>query len=149
MHTDRLRESPRGKWELIRFPVIPDPRGNLTFIEERRHVPIDIARVFYLYDVPPGSERGGHAHHRLFQLLIAAAGSLQIHLDNGFDRETVTLDRPDFGLLMGPRVWQTMDHFTAGAVCLVLASMPFDEADYIRDYNAFKKLVAKDASSIR
>ena len=149
MHTDHLRELPLGKWELINFPVIPDQRGNLAFIEERRHVPIDIARVFYLYDVPPGSERGGHAHRELSQVLIAASGSLEVHLDNGVDRETVTLNRPDFGVLMGPRVWQTMDHFTSGTVCLVLASMPFEEADYIRDYNAFRKLVARDASSVR
>ncbi len=149
MHTDDRRAPALGKWEVIKFPVIPDQRGNLTFIEERRHAPIDIARVFYLYDVPAGSERGGHAHHQLSQLLIAAAGSLHVHLDNGVDRETVVLNRPDFGVLMGPRVWQTMDNFLAGSVCLVLASLPFDEADYIRDYNTFKKLVGKDAGPVR
>ena len=128
-----------GKWRRIDLPVIPDRRGNLTFIEGHRHVPFDIARVYYLYDVPGGAERGGHAHRELTQLIIAAAGSFDVHLDNGKARETAHLARSYYGLLVGPEVWREIDNFSSGAVCLVLASLPYDEADYVRDHTDFVK----------
>lgn len=128
-----------GKWRRIDLPVIPDRRGNLTFIEGNRHVPFDIARVYYLYDVPGGAERGGHAHRELTQLMIAAAGSFDVHLDNGETREAVHLARSYYGLLVGPNVWREIDNFSSGAVCLVLASLPYDEADYFRNYADFTR----------
>jgi hypothetical protein len=129
-----------GLLVLIDLPRLPDRRGSLTFIEGGHHVPFHIARVYYLYDVPAAATRAGHAHHRLVQLLIAASGSFDVNLDNGFDKTTLHLDRPYRGLLLRPMVWRTIDNFSGGAMCLVLASIPYDEADYIRDYNAFRRL---------
>ncbi len=137
------RSGPDQKaWEIIDFPIIHDQRGNLTFIEGQKHLPFDIARVYYLYDVPSGSERAGHAHRRLRQVIIAASGSFSVNLDDGRHRETITLNRSHKGLLMGPMVWRTINNFSSGAVCLVLASMRFDEADYIRQYETFKQVAA-------
>ena len=129
-------------WELLKLPLIPDHRGNLTFLEGKRHVPFDIQRVYYLYDVPSGSERAGHAHLELRQLIIAASGSFSIHLDDGVKKETVFLNQSHIGLLMGPLVWRVIDNFSSGAVCLVLASMVYEEADYIRNYSEFEKVVS-------
>jgi len=134
--------TPPKSWELIKFPVVHDLRGNLTFVESQQHVPFDIARVYYLYDVPSGSERAGHAHRRLRQLIIAASGSFSLHLDDGHTKETVFLNRSHMGVLMGPMVWRVIDNFSSGAVCLVLASLRYDESDYIRDYEEFRKAVA-------
>lgn len=131
-----------ANWSLVQLPVVPDHRGNLTFIEGQRHVPFDVKRVYYLYDVPSGSERAGHAHHELRQLIIAASGSFSVHLDDGENKETVFLNRSHIGLLMGPLVWRIIDNFSSGAVCLVLASMVYDEADYIRSYSDFQKVVS-------
>ena len=128
-------------WELIELPRIPERRGSLTFIEGGQHIPFEIARVYYLYDVPAEATRAGHAHHRLRQLIVAAAGSFNVNLDNGFEKTTVHLDRPYRGLLLRPLVWRTIDSFSGGAMCLVIASIPYDEADYIRDYAAFRRLV--------
>lgn len=128
-------------WELLKLPLIPDHRGNLTFLEGKRHVPFDIQRVYYLYDVPSGSERAGHAHRQLQQLIIAASGSFSIHLDDGVNQETIFLNRSHIGLLMGPLVWRVIDNFSSGAVCLVLASMIYEERDYIRSYSDFQKVV--------
>jgi hypothetical protein len=131
-----------ANWELIDLPVVRDNRGNLTFVEGSRHVPFKIERVYYLYDVPSGSERAGHAHKTLRQLIIAASGSFSVHLDDGTNKETVYLNRSHKGLLMGPMVWRVIDDFSSGAVCLVLASTLFDEADYIRDHATFLKAVS-------
>jgi hypothetical protein len=131
----------KRSWELLQLPVVPDHRGNLTFVEGQHHVPFDIKRVYYLYDVPSGSERAGHAHLQLRQLIVAASGSFSIHLDDGHHKETVFLNRSHMGLLMGPLVWRVIDNFSSGAVCLVLASMVYDEADYIRTYDDFRKTV--------
>lgn len=125
------------KIELVDLPLIPDHRGNLTFIEGNRHVPFSIERVYYLYDIPGGSMRAGHAHYALEQLLIPLAGSFDVLLDDGTERRTVTLNRPHIGLRISSMTWRELHNFSSGAVCLVLASIPFDEADYIRDYDEF------------
>lgn len=129
---------------LIELPKISDPRGNLTFIEGNRHVPFSIARVFYLYDVPGGAQRAGHAHKSLQEVLIAVSGSFDVHVDSGSARKTFHLNRSYFGLFIPPMLWREIDNFSSGAVCVVLASEPYDEASYYRDYEAFLR-VAKDA----
>jgi len=143
MASEDVAAEGRRLWEVIQLPIVPDHRGNLTFIEGQRHVPFDIKRVYYLYDVPSGSERAGHAHLQLRQLIIAASGSFSVHLDDGYNKETVFLNRSHMGLLMGPRVWRVIDNFSSGAVCLVLASMVYDETDYIRNYDDFRKTVTR------
>lgn len=127
-------------YELVELPRIPDARGSLTVIEGGRQVPFEIARVYYLYDVPASATRAGHAHYRLSQLIIASSGSFDVNLDNGSEQATLHLDRPYRGLLLRPMVWRTIDNFSGGAMCLVIASIPYDEADYIRDYDEFLRL---------
>jgi dTDP-4-dehydrorhamnose 3,5-epimerase-like enzyme len=122
---------------VIDLPIINDPRGNLTFIEQNRHVPFEFKRVYYLYDVPGGAERGGHAHRDLFQLIVAISGSFDVHLDDARGRRTVQLNRSYRGLYITPMIWREIDNFSSGAVCLVLASNLYDEADYYRDYTEF------------
>jgi len=122
---------------ITELPRVQDPRGNLTFVEAGRQAPFDIRRVYYLYDVPGGSERGGHAHLQLHQLMIAMSGSFDIVLDDGFDRKRVHLNRSYNALYIPPMTWRELDNFSSGSVCMVLASEHFDEADYIRDYSAF------------
>lgn len=122
---------------LVDLPRINDPRGNLTFVEGRNHIPFDIRRVYYLYDVPGGSERGGHAHRALNQLIIAMSGSFDIHLDDGVSKKSVHLNRSYYGLRVCPMIWREIDNFSSGAVCMVLASDYYDEQDYYRDYNQF------------
>lgn len=125
------------KCQLIDLPKISDPRGNLTFIEGSRHVPFAIKRVYYLYDVPGGAERGGHAHKDLHQLIIAMSGSFDIVLNDGRSQKRIHLNRSYYGLYVCPMIWREMDNFSSGAVCLVLASNLYDEADYYRDYEGF------------
>jgi WxcM-like protein len=139
-HALERRRPLRSFYELLDLPRVPDRRGSLTFLEGGRHVPFDIARVYYLYDVPASATRAGHAHYRLIQLLIAAAGSFDVNLDNGSEKASIHLDRPYRGLLLRPMVWRTIDGFSGGAMCLVLASTAYDEADYIRDYSTFLRL---------
>lgn len=126
---------------IIELPRINDPRGNLTFVESSRHVPFDIRRVYYLYDVPGGAERGGHAHKELQQLIIAMSGSFDVVIDDGKERRRHHLNRSYYGLYLPHRIWRELDNFSSGSVCMVLASLPFDEADYFRDYDAFRKVV--------
>ena len=126
------------KCQIINLPRINDPRGNLTFIESDNHIPFDIKRVYYLYDVPGGAERGGHAHKALQQLVIAIAGSFDIHLDDGVSKKTVHLNRSYKGLYVCPMIWREIDNFSSGAVCMVLASDYYDEEDYYRDFVGFK-----------
>jgi len=123
--------------QLVELPRIIDPRGSLSFVEGSRHIPYDIRRVYYLYDVPSAVERGGHAHRNLVQLLIAVAGSFDVVLDDGDSEHTITLNRPYIGLLIPRMIWRVINNFSSGAVCLVLASLPYDEADYYRDYTEF------------
>lgn len=128
---------PLDKCQIISLPRINDPRGNLTFVEGNEHIPFDIRRVYYLYDVPGGAERGGHAHKELHQLIIAMSGSFDIHLDNGRTKKTVHLNRSYQGLYVCPMIWRDIDNFSSGAVCMVLASERYDELDYYRDYEQF------------
>lgn len=123
--------------KIIELPKISDPRGNLTFVEGNRHIPFDIQRVYYLYDVPGGAERGGHAHKALHQLIIAMSGSFDIHLDDGREKKTIHMNRSYYGLYVCPMMWREIDNFSSGAVCMVLASNYFDEDDYYRDYSKF------------
>jgi hypothetical protein len=126
---------------LIDLPKIVDPRGNLTVAEENNLVPFDIKRAYWVYDVPAGESRGGHAHKQLRQLVIALSGSFTVTLDNGYERKTVLLNHPWQGLLIDTNIWRTLDDFSSGAVCLVLASEHFSEGDYIYDYNEFLKYI--------
>lgn len=124
-------------YEIIELPRITDPRGNLTVAEQMKNVPFDIKRVYWTYDVPGGESRGGHAHKNLYQLVIAMSGSFTVTLDNGYERQTVLLNHPWQGLLIKPNTWRTLDDFSSGAVCMVLASEPFDLEDYIYEYEDF------------
>jgi len=126
---------------LIDFPKVTDPRGNLTFIEGNKHVPFDIKRVFYLYDVPGGADRGGHALKTCHQVLIAASGSFDVILDDGVDKKRIHLCRSYYGLHILPAIWREMDNFSTGSVCLVLASETYDPAGYCRDYQSFLNIV--------
>jgi dTDP-4-dehydrorhamnose 3,5-epimerase-like enzyme len=126
-----------AKCKIIELPRNADPRGNLTFIEGGNHIPFDISRVYYLYDVPGGSERGGHAHKALHQLIIAMSGSFDVVLDDGREKVRFHLNRSYFGLYVGPMVWRELDNFSSGSVCMVLASNRYDEADYYRDYDEY------------
>jgi hypothetical protein len=131
----------RGSLEhcgVVELPRIQDRRGNLTFVEAGRHVPFDIQRVYYLYDVPGGAERGGHGHYRLRQLIVAMSGSFDVVLDDGKRRARYHLNRSYTGLYVCPMIWRELDNFSSGSVCLVLASEPYDEADYLRDYETFR-----------
>lgn len=115
-------------------------KGNITVVENGKTVPFQVRRSYYLYDVPGGESRGGHAHKDLKQLIIAASGSLDVTLDDGKIKRTFKLNRPYQGLLVVPGIWRELDDFSSGSVCLVLASMKYEENDYIRDYNEFLKL---------
>ena len=138
----RLPDNPDMKQSLdlckiIDLPKISDPRGNLTFIEGGQHIPFDIQRVYYRYDVPGGAERGGHAHKNLHQLIIAMSGSFDVILDDGNEKRRVHLNRSYNGLYVCPMIWRELDNFSSGSVCMVLASNKYDEADYYRDYGEF------------
>lgn len=129
------------KITLIDLPKIVDPRGNLTVAEGMEKVPFEIKRAYWVYDVPAGESRGGHAHKRLQQLVIALSGSFTVTLDDGHERRTILLNHPWQGLLIDVNTWRTLDDFSSGAVCLVLASEHFEEEDYIYEYDEFLKYV--------
>jgi dTDP-4-dehydrorhamnose 3,5-epimerase-like enzyme len=122
---------------IIDLPKISDTRGNLTYIEAGKQIPFDIRRVYYLYDIPGGAERGGHAHKKLQQLIIASSGSFDVVLDDGKKQKRVHLNRPYFGLYICPYIWRELDNFSSGSVCTVLASRAYEEDDYIRSYEDF------------
>ena len=122
---------------LIDLPRVNDPRGNLTFIEGGRHVPFELKRIFYLYDVPGGAMRAGHALKRCHQFIVATSGSFDVILDDGAERKRFQLNRSYYGLYVPPLVWREIDNFSSNSVCVVLASETYDESDYYRDYNDF------------
>jgi dTDP-4-dehydrorhamnose 3,5-epimerase-like enzyme len=122
---------------IIDLPKISDPRGNLTFIEGGRHIPFAIKRVYYLYDVPGGAERGAHGHRSLQQLIVALSGSFDVVLDDGFEKKTFHMNRPYYGLYVSPMMWRDITNVSSGAVLMVLASEFYDAADYFRDYEQF------------
>lgn len=126
---------------IIDLPRVQDPRGNLTFIEGGRHIPFEVARVYYLYDVPGGAERGGHAHVKLEEFIIAMSGSFDVILSDGKAKQRFHLNRSFFGLYIPSMVFRELDNFSSGSVCMVLASRLFDESDYIRDYRTFLRAV--------
>lgn len=129
---------------LITLPRIYDPRGNLTFTEHGDGLlPFNIERVYWTYDVPAGEQRGGHSHHRGKELLIALSGSFNVNLYDGDTWQTYTLNRPFEGLYVPPGYWRTLDNFASGSVLMVLTSEKFDEADYVRDFEDFKRLTDK------
>lgn len=129
---------------IINLPKIIDPRGNLTFAEQLKHVPFEVKRVYWTYDVPSGESRGGHAHKQCLEFIVAVSGSFTVTLDNGERHEEFHLNHPWQGLLVETGVWRTLEDFSSGAVCLVLASELFEEEDYIREYGEYKNwLTAK------
>lgn len=129
--------------KIIELPKISDPRGNLTFVEGGNQIPFDIRRVYYLYDVPGGAERGGHAHKGLSQLIIAMSGSFDVILDEGGEKKRFHLNRSYQGLYVCPMMWRELDNFSSGSVCMVLASNAYEESDYYRDYNEYLKAINK------
>jgi hypothetical protein len=124
--------------EILPLNKIHNRAGNITIIEGLQNIPFEIKRIYYLYDIPGGEDRGGHAHKELRQLIVAASGSFNVMLDDGINKKVVTLNRPDYGLLVVPGIWRELMEFSSGAICLVLASQVYDVNDYIRDYNEFK-----------
>lgn len=128
----------------IELPQIHDPRGDLTFVEGGNHLPFDIARVYYLYNVPVNSERGGHAHKQLEQVVFALSGSFRLKVDDGLTKSEYWLRDPRQGLYLSKMIWREMDAFSQGAVCMVLASHPYDEGDYYRNYSEFLAAIKGD-----
>jgi len=127
--------------QIINIPAVHDKRGNLSVVEGGKNIPFEIKRVYYLYDVPGGAKRGGHAHKKLQQLIIAASGSFDVILHNGKEKKLFTLNRSNYGLYIPKMVWRKIENFSSGAVCLVLASKHYDESDYIRNFREFRKEV--------
>lgn len=122
---------------IIDLPKITDPRGNLSFIEGGQHIPFTVRRVYWVYDVPGGGTRDGHAYRTLEEFIIAASGSFDIAVDDGVESQVTQLNRPYFGLYVPPMVWRRLDNFSGGSIALVLASQPYLEEDYLRDYEEF------------
>ena len=131
--------------QVIELPKVADHRGNLTFLEGGRHVPFAFKRVFYIYDVPTGTDRGAHAHKTLHQFIICLSGSFDLHLDDGYAQKTIRMNRPWLGLHIPPLVWAAEGNFDPGSVYLVLASDNYDPDDYLRDYDEFLRQVGKTA----
>lgn len=129
---------------IIELPKVADPRGNLTFIEGQNQIPFEVKRVYYIYDVPGGSLRGGHAHKEDQELLIAVAGSFRVTVSEGRETQQYTLNRAYEGLYLPPMVWRELDDFSTGSVCLVLSSNPYRESDYYRDYQLYQKATGHD-----
>lgn len=133
---------------VIELNKVHNRSGNLTFIEDRMEIPFDVRRLYYLYDVPGGAERGGHAHRRLEQLIVAASGCFDVVLDDGKNRKVVELNRPYYGLHVVPGIWRELINFSSGAICLVLASEKYDVDDYIRDYDVYLKYANESPSIV-
>ena len=128
--------------KIIELPKIHHPSGNLTFLEANRHIPFEIKRIYYLYDVPGGATRGGHAHRQLQQLIIAMSGSFDVLLDDGQEKKMYHLNRSYYGLYICPMIWRELENFSSGSVCMALASEYYDESDYYRDYQTFLNAVS-------
>lgn len=126
---------------VIELPKITDRSGNITPIEAFKNIPFDIKRVFYSYDIPGGESRGAHAHKECHQFLIAASGSYEVLLDDGCNKRTVLLNRPFYGLHIPPGIWASEQGFSSGSICLVLASLPYQKEDYIRDYDEYLRYI--------
>ena len=124
---------------LLELPRIANRAGTITVLDGATNCPIDLRRVYYLYDVPGGAARGGHAHRELRQLVVAASGSFEVLLDDGRNRRSVMLNRPYYGLLILPGIWRELHNFSSGSICLCLASEQYDESDYIREYSGFQE----------
>lgn len=127
---------------ILQLNKIHNPAGNITIVEGQNNIPFHIERVYYLYDIPGGEARGGHAHKNLYQLIVAASGCFDVLLNDGKNKKIVRLNRPDYGLLIVPGTWSELFEFSSGAICLVLASHKYEEKDYIRDYEDFMTLKA-------
>lgn len=125
--------------KMIRVPVVTDPRGDLAFVESGKHVPFEICRIYYLFNVPENSLRGGHAHKKLEQVIFAISGTFRVKLDDGLKQTEYVLNDPRKGLYLRNLIWRELDSFSKGAICMVVASDFYDEDDYIRDYNVFKR----------
>jgi hypothetical protein len=139
----RLNENSIYDCVILPLERIHNRQGNLTFVEGNNNLPFEIKRIYYLYDMPSGESRGGHAHKKLTQLIVAAGGSFNVLLDDGRNKKVVTLNRPDYGLLVVPGIWRELFEFSSCSVCLVLASLKYDESDYIREYSLFKEYKCK------
>jgi len=122
---------------ILPLSKIHNRAGNITIVEGQKNIPFDVRRIYYLYDIPGGEDRGGHAHKELYQLIVAASGAFNVLLDDGENKKIVTLNRPDFGLIVVPGIWRELFEFSSGAICLVLASHKYDSNDYIREYDKF------------
>lgn len=125
---------------IITLPKIADIRGNLSFVEGERHIPFVIRRAYWIYDVPGGALRGGHAYYKLEEFIIAASGAFDVMVDNGSERQVVQLNRSYFGLYVPSMVWRQIENFSSNSVTLILGSLPYSEADYLRDYETFARL---------
>lgn len=125
---------------VIDVSTVPNEAGNITVVQNRKNIPFDVKRVYYLYDIPGGESRGGHAHYELEQYIVAASGSFDVIIDDGKNSKIVTLNRPNFALHIVPGLWRKLDNFSSGSICMVLASHKYDEDDYIRDYTEFLNL---------
>jgi len=126
-----------GECRIVRLPKVADLRGNLSFVEGQRHIPFAIRRVYWIYDVPGGEIRGGHAYRELQEFIIAASGSFDVMVDDGREQQVVQLNRSYFGLYIPSRVWRQLENFSSNSVTLILGSLPYSEEDYFRDYGAF------------
>lgn len=132
-----MKETETSLGKIISLQKMVDPRGNLSIAEGMKEIPFNVSRVYWTYDVPSGASRGSHAHKHCREFIVAVSGSFTITLDNGVDKQSFLLNHPYQGLLVETDIWRTLDDFSSGAVCLVLAEDPFDENDYIRDYKEF------------
>lgn len=125
---------------ILKLNKIHNRSGNITIVENTKNIPFKVKRVYYLYDIPGGAERGGHGHKNLYQLIVGASGSFNVTLDDGNNKKVINLNRPDSGILIVPGIWRELNEFSSGAVCLVLASETYSEDDYIRNYDQFLEL---------